>query len=952
MSGYFQAVMSELWMNNNITNNIGLPTASTTSNNSSSSSLVVSSLPINNTNPVTNTGISLSALPSSKQLTSGWAQTMDNNTTLPIGILTTSPIVPPSSSTSTSTTNNNNNITNFIGTTTSVSLLPGNNNQVPNSAGILEFDIDMSDYERYTSASLVGYPNIPRTSIKNYSKYAGDITVQAFEDILRYLYGFRPRIDNTNAKALLVTASYFDIPPLMSEVADYIFANLSIDNVIDYLLLVYEREYGEPGKLIEDASLAYLYRNAIDINPLQLRYLPLSYQKKLLLANELYTPSEYIRYKLALTIKQAVRKLIIEDMIQANIPLPSHILLSSGSSISTSSLSIKESLGSIINPTVSSNPAIDDIKMNMNPNTNPETSYPRVPSNTRSSVSSPLGQDTTTTPLSTNTVTVRIRETIPTISTTMSAQGPSTTTTGPPPTPLTVRRLRIDTSSVHNTNDQQNNRNTTLTSVNNRPLYDLPSASSLSTESSQHVPHNNAVNVSDTNTHPVTVTMPAPLSTRSYNSMRRLATFSPASYTSNNVPSNMNYSTMRSNQTLGNGRNTMEEGDELVPVQGENEEDHTSLLSTVNTIPSSQTNNYGMNNGSTVVSSNHIYHHPIGRGRGRLDPSSHTDYSSGYNNTSNTSQIFRFPSQIEEESGNEDIVFSHRNSENNMDTDQDISDTVTPINHHHYGNQTSTVTNSITQVLQEAASRLWSSSHDRTDPYSSSVPLPPSTNTMYDHMLDIDDYPDHQQREHRESTFISRDSQSMEDAELPYTTIVPTMNIKMENNTTYVNESSYSSHSSNHSQPPSANISISHGPPISHNIPNSNNLLPDQVLPLSPAGPVTGLTRHSHTVEPIDTVFSSNTPYQNMNSPSWLILQSMTLRDFYKELEELETAYTEIFQSIRWIHLTPEQLEEVRNDHEVPTNILDQAIIDQTLMREKVSICLHYNNINIYEIDK
>lgn len=1125
MSGYFQAVMSEIWISNNATssssstpaplltggggpsttltiNNHSSGTVNTTTTSSPSTSTVnpaISSSSLTTTSNHPPKGFSSSSImvdhphhhpppppSSSSNTTSSFLHqqgTVVAVTSLSSSLNTyspsLSPVVPSSFSSSPRTSGTlGGGPTMVVGGSvySSSSSYPTNNsstmttttslNPLMNSAMILEFDIDTSDYERYASSSLSNHhPSsgnnnngiIPRSSLKNYSKYAGDITVTAFEDILRFLYGFQPRIDNHNAKSLLVTASYFDVPLLMSQVADFIFANLSIDNVIEYLLLVYDKEYGEPGKLIEDASLAYLYRNAIDINPLRLRSLPLAYQKKLLLANELYTPSEYARYKLAITIKQAVRTLIMDDMVQANVPLPS---------LTPSTISgLSNSMSS--NASVSSLPAKDnDVKMvptitthsphTMNNNhrfDRSESSYTRAPSNTRSSVTSPLGTDTSSTPLATNpTYTVRIRDTIPSVSTTPVLPSSSSVTASgsnnnagmvPPSTPLTIRRLQIDTSSsiindtnraVNTSTSSNNNTNTNPVLVNNpvlsnnhhHGLYDLPSASSISSESILH--HHSALLTSsssglssmahDSNfPQPTTITMPAPLSTRSYNSIRRLATFSPASYTSNNTTTihsqlnnhGTNNSLSRSNPILNGGNNvmvtgqradnTMDDSEESMDhhVQSirlnnnEEEEDHTSLLSTAQSIhPSTGPATHYANTRNN--DNNSIYHQPIGRGRGRTTTESFAHYPSyGTNNTINNnyppptntesnSRIFRFPSQIDEENTSnnhqsrprnssnngtngeditaDDVYFSQRRS-SNVDMDQEHSDTVTPSPSS--SNTLPHPSSRIARVLRETASALWSSSVTMAYPppppppvpssSSSSVPGITGTNnnntlTIYDHMVDTDDYSsdDHQSLTYQQS-YIPRDSKSMMDEH----DNGPSLSHPINNNggqpplvsccnPTIVMDTGYSSRNS---------LKNTTGTTIttsSNSIGNVNtNLLPDQVLPLSPAGPVPPSSSSGGGMgrtDPSDSILMDQTTMgsSNLHSPSSVILQSVTLRDFYNELEELDTTYTEIFQNIRWIHLSPEEIDNVRKDQEVSSAFLDQAIVDQTLMREKVSI--------------
>jgi len=151
------------------------------------------------------------------------------------------------------------------------------------------------------------------------------VTPEAVSDMLRFLYGLPVHLSHDAAQggggggcgggtrvgarvgALLATASYFDVPALMQLVSDFVFAGLSVDNCVAYLNCVHGREFGDPGKLIEDASFAFLFRNFADIAPAQLERLPLAHQKRALLANELFVACEFQRYRLALALKRGGR---------------------------------------------------------------------------------------------------------------------------------------------------------------------------------------------------------------------------------------------------------------------------------------------------------------------------------------------------------------------------------------------------------------------------------------------------------------------------------------------------------------------------------------------------------------------------------------------------------------------------------------------------------------------
>jgi hypothetical protein len=136
--------------------------------------------------------------------------------------------------------------------------------------------------------------------------------------VCSFLYGKAPQITHENVQQLMVCGSYFDVPSLCSVVADFVFSHLTVDNVIKYTRMVYNREYGEPGKLIEDASIAFIHRNAIDIGA-ALHALPLVHQRRILLAPELFTLTEFQRYKLAVQMKAACLQRIRFDIDMAGL---------------------------------------------------------------------------------------------------------------------------------------------------------------------------------------------------------------------------------------------------------------------------------------------------------------------------------------------------------------------------------------------------------------------------------------------------------------------------------------------------------------------------------------------------------------------------------------------------------------------------------------------------------
>ena len=142
---------------------------------------------------------------------------------------------------------------------------------------------------------------------------SGGITPESFSEMIRFLYGLTPVVTHETAHSLLSTASFFDVPGLMQVISDFIFGGLTDDNCSSHLAFVHNKEFGDAGKLIEDASFAYLFRNAVDIGEARLVSLPLVHQKRLLLASELFVPSEYVRYQLAVGLLRQSRSRIVQD---------------------------------------------------------------------------------------------------------------------------------------------------------------------------------------------------------------------------------------------------------------------------------------------------------------------------------------------------------------------------------------------------------------------------------------------------------------------------------------------------------------------------------------------------------------------------------------------------------------------------------------------------------------
>jgi hypothetical protein len=156
---------------------------------------------------------------------------------------------------------------------------------------------------------------------------SGGITPESFGEMIRFLYGLTPHVTHETAHSLLSTASFFDVPGLMQVISDYIFSGLTDDNCSLHLAFVHNKEFGDAGKLIEDASFAYLFRNAVDIGESRLLELPLVHQKRMLLANELFVPSEFVRYQLVVGLLRQSRLRICREERQVLASKEGHLIV-------------------------------------------------------------------------------------------------------------------------------------------------------------------------------------------------------------------------------------------------------------------------------------------------------------------------------------------------------------------------------------------------------------------------------------------------------------------------------------------------------------------------------------------------------------------------------------------------------------------------------------------------
>ena len=101
----------------------------------------------------------------------------------------------------------------------------------------------------------------------------------------------------------------------MNAAADHVFSSMSTNTVINTLLAVHGKDFGDAGALIESAGLAFLFRNGVDVGGMELARLPIDLQLRVLTSPDLWTRSEAERVRLVCATLRACRA----RMLQANI---------------------------------------------------------------------------------------------------------------------------------------------------------------------------------------------------------------------------------------------------------------------------------------------------------------------------------------------------------------------------------------------------------------------------------------------------------------------------------------------------------------------------------------------------------------------------------------------------------------------------------------------------------
>jgi hypothetical protein len=80
-------------------------------------------------------------------------------------------------------------------------------------------------------------------------------------------------------------------------------------------------------------------------------------------------------------------------------------------------------------------------------------------------------------------------------------------------------------------------------------------------------------------------------------------------------------------------------------------------------------------------------------------------------------------------------------------------------------------------------------------------------------------------------------------------------------------------------------------------------------------------------------------------------IQGDAPRDQLVELHEIDDAYSEIFQAIRFVHFTDDQLLAAAKDGEAPPFLITHAFDEKALLHQKLSMANQHNVKRLSELD-
>ncbi|KAK9065606.1 hypothetical protein SSX86_015007 [Deinandra increscens subsp. villosa] len=129
-----------------------------------------------------------------------------------------------------------------------------------------------------------------------------NVNKEAIAVALAYLYGYHPKLDDSNAFRVLAAASFLDLQDLCAICTDYIISELWTTNFLEYQVFAEGQDYGIHGERVRNACWGYLCQSgAMELKEV-LPKLSVQTLHALLTSDELWVPSEEKRFELALYI--------------------------------------------------------------------------------------------------------------------------------------------------------------------------------------------------------------------------------------------------------------------------------------------------------------------------------------------------------------------------------------------------------------------------------------------------------------------------------------------------------------------------------------------------------------------------------------------------------------------------------------------------------------------------
>ncbi|KAK1417850.1 hypothetical protein QVD17_26984 [Tagetes erecta] len=129
-----------------------------------------------------------------------------------------------------------------------------------------------------------------------------NVNKEAIAIALAYLYGYQPKLDDSNAFRVLAAASFLDLQDLCSICTDFIISELWTTNFLEYQVFAEGQDYGIHGERVRNACWGYLCQSgAMELKEV-LPKLSVQTLHALLTSDELWVPSEEKRFELALYV--------------------------------------------------------------------------------------------------------------------------------------------------------------------------------------------------------------------------------------------------------------------------------------------------------------------------------------------------------------------------------------------------------------------------------------------------------------------------------------------------------------------------------------------------------------------------------------------------------------------------------------------------------------------------